>query len=121
MTVPHLKIATWNLCLGLSNKRDYVRNLLIDEKLDILNMQETDLHPNTDSKHLSIKGYKLELEKNSEKIRVRIFVSNKVKYRRRTDLEIENGHMIVLDLKLKSDVRIINMYRPFTPPRGSET
>jgi hypothetical protein len=50
-----LKIATWNLCLGVSNKRDYIRQILNEHEIDILNMQETDLKPNTNPLHLSIK------------------------------------------------------------------
>jgi hypothetical protein len=115
-----LKISTWNLCLGISNKRDYIRSTLIEEEIDILNMQETELHPDNETNQLSIKGYKLELEKNSKKIRVGIYIANRIKYRRRTDLELEDGHIIVLDLKLNSDTRLINIYRPFTPPHGSE-
>ena len=30
-----IKIASWNLCLGLMNKKNYVSQMIIDEKIDI--------------------------------------------------------------------------------------
>jgi exonuclease III len=120
MTSNNLKMATWNLCLGVSNKRDYIRNTLIETRIDILNMQETELHEKTDPTQLSIKRYKLALKKSMMKIRVGMYISNNVKYRRGVDLEMQDGHMIIIDLKLKPEVRLINIYRPFKPPQGSE-
>ena len=37
-----IKVATWNLCLGITNKRDYIRTVLEDMDIDIMNMQETE-------------------------------------------------------------------------------
>ena len=39
------KVATWNLCLGLLHKIDYVKNCLNKHCIDILNLQETELQP----------------------------------------------------------------------------
>ena len=39
----NIKIATWNLCLGLLHKKDYVRRLLEDNNIAILNLQETEI------------------------------------------------------------------------------
>ena len=38
-----LKIATWNLCLGLKNKKDTVYGCLNEEKIDIAMLQEVDI------------------------------------------------------------------------------
>jgi hypothetical protein len=35
---------------------------------------------------------------NTEQRRVYMYVSSHIKYRKRTGLEIENGHMVVIDL-----------------------
>ena len=43
------------------------------------------------------------------------YVKNTVKYKRRMDLEPEDGHMIVLDLLGASPYRLVNIYRPFNP------
>ena len=41
MDINKIKIATWNLCLGLTNKKDYVSLM---NKIDIYCMQEIDLY-----------------------------------------------------------------------------
>ena len=38
-----IKIATWNLCLGLTNKKDYVLQIITVNKIDICCMQEIDV------------------------------------------------------------------------------
>ena len=43
-----IKIASWNLCLGLMNMKNYVTQLIMDEKIDICCLQEIDLKPNID-------------------------------------------------------------------------
>jgi len=69
-----LNIATWNLCLGLFHKKDYVRNLLYENDIDILNLQETELGPDIDLNNLNIKGYVLEVETNEKKKRVATYI-----------------------------------------------
>ena len=41
-----LNIATLNLCLGLKNKKEEIKRLIIDNKIDILCTQETELESN---------------------------------------------------------------------------
>ena len=43
-----IKIATLNLCLGLKNKRDLIKDILVRNKIDILALQETELEPSLD-------------------------------------------------------------------------
>ena len=40
-----IKIASWILCLRLMNKKNYVSQIIIDEKIDICCLQEIDLRP----------------------------------------------------------------------------
>ena len=70
MPEQQIKIATWNLCLGLLNKRDYIKMLLNTEQIHLLNMQETEIPPCQDEAGLNIPGYSLEVEINSESKRV---------------------------------------------------
>ena len=44
----NLKIATLNLCLGLKNKKDLVKEILMSNEIDILAMQEIELESNFD-------------------------------------------------------------------------
>ena len=62
-----LKIATWNLCLGLFHKKDYVRTQLYENNIDILTLQETELSPELQLENLQIKGYSIEVENNNKK------------------------------------------------------
>ena len=54
------------------------------------------------AKCLHIPGYSIELEINSTKQRVATYISNRLKYRRRQDLEEPNYHMIILDIGTQS-------------------
>ena len=49
-----LKIASWNLCLRLQHKKDYVKRLLNDNNIEILNLQETEIPADISSKVLEI-------------------------------------------------------------------
>jgi exonuclease III len=99
-----LKIATWNLCLGLFHKKDYVRTQLHENNIDILTLQETDLSPELQLENLQIKGYSIEVENNNKKRRVAIYVKNSISYKRRIELEKENLHVIVLDIEINPPV-----------------
>ena len=110
-----LKIATWNLCLGLFHKKDYVRTQLYENNIDILTLQETELSPELQLENLQIKGYSIEVENNNKKRRVAIYVKNSISYKRRIDLEKENMHIVILDVEISPPVRIITIYRTFNP------
>ena len=110
-----IKIATLNLCLGIRNKKDAVKKLIQDNEIDILCMQETEIEANYPCHLLAFKGYNYESEKNDLKSRCGIYVSEKISYVRRTDIEIVNKHIIVIDLNDSNNTRIINLYRPFNP------
>ena len=112
-----LKIATLNLCLGLKNKKYLVKSLLEEKNIDILCMQETEVTDNINIKELSTSKYCLELENNSVKARVGIYITKKLNYIRRTDLEGINSHIVIIDL-VESKLRVINIYRSFSPQGG---
>ena len=46
-------------------------------------------------------------------------MKNGIDYVRRADLELRNNGMIILDIKMKSKYRLINLYRSFNPTDGS--
>ena len=110
-----IKIATLNLCLGLSNKKTLIKQITLEEKIDVLCLQETDLAANLDSNLLSFPGYCYESEVNTYRARVGIYVNARINFVRRTDLEGTNSHLIIIDIKGLQDVRIINIYRCFNP------
>ena len=55
-----IKIATLNLCLGLQQKKNLVKQIIIDEQIDVLCMQETEINKNLDHSLLSFPGYNIE-------------------------------------------------------------
>ena len=110
-----IKIATLNLCLGIKNKKESVKRLLLENKIDILCLQETEIIPDFPIKLLTFRGYNYESESNSTKSRCGMYVANNISYVRRNDLEIINSHVIIIDINDKNKTRIINVYRPFNP------
>ena len=106
-----IKIASWNLCLGLMNKKDYVSQMINLNKIDICCLQEIELSPDCDHKLLSFNGYSLLAELNDVKSRAGIYVKNGIDF-------VRNNGMIILDINMKSKYRLINLYRSFNPTDG---
>ena len=82
-----IKVATLNLCLGLQAKKNIVKETIINEKIDILSMQETEINPKLNHNLLSFPGYAVEIESNSKCARVAFYISTRVNYIRRRELE----------------------------------
>ena len=82
-----LKLATLNLCLGLKCKKIEVENLTISKNIDILCLQEVEVESGFNPDPLSIKNYNFEMELNSAKARVGIYVNRNVEYTRMSHLE----------------------------------
>ena len=114
-----ITISTINLCLGLKNKKLLVKRLMDDNKIDVLCMQETEVGNDLNIDQLSISGYSLELEKNSIKSRVGLYISKSLKYVRRIDLEGQDSNIVVIDLDGVVKSRVINVYRSFAPQNGN--
>ena len=117
MMAKQLKVATLNLGLGLKNKKDLVKELLMSNEIDILAMQEIELESNFDCNLLSIPGFTLETENTRNKKRVGIYIRNNVKYERCTLLEEEDNNLVIIDVIVENiSRRIVNIYRSFNPP-----
>ena len=61
------KLGTWNLCLGLSNKKDIITSYLKLNNVDLCCLQETEMPNNFPENVLSTGGCNLELELNDGK------------------------------------------------------
>ncbi len=108
-----LKIGTWNLCLGLPNKKDIVTDYLKLNNVNVCCLQETEVQADFPESLLSTGGFSLELELNDNKKRAGIYIRNDVKYVRRTDLECKNFHIVICDINTACLVRVICIYRSF--------
>jgi hypothetical protein len=113
------KIGSLNLCLGLSNKKEIVKQLIFENKMDVLCLQETELDRNLDHNLLSLPEYNYESEINNIKSRVGMYIRSKINYVRQTELEGINSHIVIVDIKCKNNLRLITIYRPFNPQSGA--
>ena len=75
-----LKIGTWNLCLGLANKKDMITEILKSKDIMICGLQETEILPDFPENILNCGGYSLELESNDTKKRAGIYIGKYIKY-----------------------------------------
>ena len=105
-----LNIATWNLCLGLANKKEIVTDYLTANSIHACCLQETEIPMGFPEKTLNSGNYNIELEMNTEKKRAGIYVNNKLTYTRRFDLEKEDNHIVIIDIKCTITLRIICLY-----------
>ena len=114
-----IKIATLNLCLGLIAKKDIIKKLILDERIDILCIQETEITDNLDTRLLSFKGYQFKCEINANRARVGVYINSALKYVRKYDLEGNGAHLVIFDVTdtlQKKNLRVKNLYRSFNPP-----
>jgi exonuclease III len=114
-----IKIASWNLCLGLQNKKDYVDYKLNEESIDICGLQECEIPPSLDDNNLTLKNYKVELEDNQRKKRTGFLIKNNINYERKRNLEEQNTNLVIIDLNGEINYRVINIYRSFAPERNA--
>ena len=82
-----VRIGSWNLCLGLQNKKDIVLDYLKENEIDICCLQETELTIDYPINILSDREYLFESEMNNGKSRVGVYVHKRINYLRRKDLE----------------------------------
>ena len=118
MAENQLRIGTWNLCLGLSNKKDIITSCLSSLSVEICCLQETEIPMGFPENILNSGEYNVELELNTEKKRVGIYLHKNLKYVRRLDLEKEDHHIVIIDVIASKNFRLINLYRSFRPQGG---
>ena len=92
--------------------------MLNENNIDVLCLQEIDLENGYPGEILNLPNHELEIEANTNKSRVGVYIKKSVKYARRAELEGTNNHLIVVDIKAKDNIRLINIYRCFNPQEG---
>ena len=88
-----------NLCLGLKYKKLMVEQIMNTNKINILCQQEVDLEVGYCENSLSIPGYDLLIGKDYIKARSGIFISNRVNYTRKSNLEGVDSHIVIIDIE----------------------
>ena len=110
-----VKIATWNVCLGLKNKKTYVSKTIEENGIDICCIQECDIKKDYPANILTFKNFNLEVEKNSIKARCCTYIRGGVPYVRRDDLEGMDNNLVIIQMKTNTQsYLIINLYRSFS-------
>jgi exonuclease III len=99
--------------LGPRKQERTSQKYVYDYNLDICCLQETEIDIFLNAELLSFPGYAIEVENNDIKRRVAIYVSNRIKYRRRNDLEGSNNHFVIIDLVGGQELRLISICRSF--------
>ena len=110
-----IKLATWNLCLGLQNKKDYVSHKLNQENIDICCLQECEIPIDLEDKQLTLRDYKIELEDNQRKKRTGILIHNRINYERKRNLEDINTNLVIIDINGAIEYRLVNVYIDHLP------
>jgi exonuclease III len=110
----NIKICTWNLCLGARCKLPLIKELILENSIDVLCLQEVEINKHEDLNFYNIENFSVEFEGVTDnfKIRTLIYVSNRIHYRRMTELEKDNNHIISLKLT-KQGVILVSLYRTY--------
>jgi len=109
-----IRLATWNLCLGIAQKKDLLTDILKIKNIDILCLQETEiLRENSD--YYSINKFNLELSNCLPKSRSCIYINEKLKYERLTRFDDSCFEIIVI---LFSEFVLVSYYRTFKLPEN---
>ena len=110
----NIKICTWNLCLGARCKLPLIKELLLENSIDVLCLQEVEINKQDDMNIYNIENFSVEFEGVTDgfKIRTLIYVSNRLQYRRMTELEKDNSHIVALKL-IKQGIILASLYRTY--------
>ena len=103
--------------MGLKNKKQYIYDTLAENRIEICAVQEVEIKKDYPEHLLSSRNYKIEIEKCTEKARCAILIKDNISYTRRNDLEEVDSSVVIIDVNMKTDYRIINVYRSFNPPK----
>ena len=110
-----MKLATWNICLGLKNKKDYIYQVINEKNIDICLLQEVEIEKDFDANLLTSRDHKIEVETNCVKARTAVIIKDNIEYTRKHDIEEDNMGIIIIDLTGNAKFRIVNVYRSFNP------
>ena len=79
-----IKIAT---SASVCRTKKLIKETILNEKINILCMQETETNKNLDHNLLTFPGFAIETENNNTLSRVAVYLDNRISYIRRRDLE----------------------------------
>ena len=101
-----MRVASWNICLGLKNKKDYIYQVVKEKNIDICLLQEVEVEKDFETQLLSDKDYKIEVETNTVKSRTAILIKDNIQYERMLALEEENNGIVIIDIFGKTEFHL---------------
>ena len=109
-----LTIASWNICLGISNKLHHIENLLSTKNIDILFIQEAEISNQTDTAFYRINGYNFTCSNTilNGKSRLCCYTKENLKMVKN---EITNNTLELISIKI-ANTTLNGIYRPFKIP-----
>jgi exonuclease III len=109
-----IKICTWNVCLGIFHKLQFVKTAIEENDIDILCIQEAEVKVEDNVNLLQIQGFSLEIEKTSTTFsrRTIMYIKNHISYERMSHLEKEDAHVICVKLQ-KYNICLASVYRTY--------
>ena len=72
--------ATWNVCHGITNKKDLITNMIYENKIDIICLQEVEIDQKIFTNMKSIKNYNIEIEPNDVRSQVATYIKSTINY-----------------------------------------
>jgi len=103
-----LKIATWNVCLGMFHKINQIKHQITRENLDLLFINEAELTEIHDLDLLKIKGFDLVIPPNKKQSRISAYVKSNLVY----SVNPTNEANETLSITIGS-LKILGLYREF--------
>ena len=100
---------------GLSSNFDLISEILENNNIDILTLSETHIKPSDDiSEFNNIPGYNFRSSerKTGDGGGVGIYLSDRIDFERRKDLEFKNLESLVFEIFLKKSFLVCTIYRP---------
>jgi exonuclease III len=106
-------LCTWNVCLGSRNKIKLIADFIVENKIDILCLQEAEVLEDYNIEAYKIRGYTLETEKSlpHQTKRTSMYIRSDIKYQRRHELELPESHIIAITLD--TGIGIAAVYRSY--------
>ena len=75
-----------------------MKKQILDDDIDIMCLQETEIPVDFPTDLLAFKGFSYENENKQLKSKLGIYVSHRISYLRPSDLELVNMHVIIIDI-----------------------
>jgi len=105
-------IISWNACLGVIHKKDYIKTIIKDNSADLVFLQETELPHDINLNLMKIEGYELVTTKTSPKIRTVCYFKSEIK----ATIKVSDTFEIILISTRTHD--FFGLYRPFKLQHG---